>query len=244
MDRVHANEFPLTCPSEQESMTYDDASEVLTWVKKQDHVAITSYIEDKWKLYRASAMKEPSKPEKVFYAEWIRDSYYFHLKEFKKSPENGTEVQDKLMLFFGISGVSSVLFTDVCNFANSLKDHQVLPFFDYVDCAFKRELESVPKYLRNDPQGLRSSWLSEKGSEIMQKFLRSTEVLWKPAVHPDDVKSPEMQTEARRLLVLAQKRDMNGFASFLEKCSACLRQAGAVCEKEVFYRPVSFRISS
>ena len=162
-------------------------------------------------------MKEPNKPEKVIYAEWIRDFYYFHLKEFNKSRESVAKIKDSMMLFFGIPGVSSALFTDVCNFANSLKDHQVLPFCDYVECAFKRELASVPKYLRRDPQGVRSSWLSEKGSEIMQKILRSTEALWKPAVRPEDVESPEMRTEARRLLVLAQERDMKGFDSFLEK---------------------------
>ena len=39
-------------------MTTANAEEVLTWVQKNDHVAITSYIEQQWKLHRTSATKD------------------------------------------------------------------------------------------------------------------------------------------------------------------------------------------
>ena len=82
VDRVAACDFPLTYPAEQTSLTTANAEEVLTWMQKHDHVAITSYIEEQWRLYRTSATRDPKKPEKVFYAEWIREFYYFHLNAF------------------------------------------------------------------------------------------------------------------------------------------------------------------
>ena len=76
VERVAACDFPLTYPAEKTSLTTANAEEVLTWMQKHDHVAITSYIEEQWRLYRTSATRDPKKPEKVFYAEWIRDFCY------------------------------------------------------------------------------------------------------------------------------------------------------------------------
>ena len=120
-------------------------------------------------------------------------------------------------VFFNIPGASSPLFTETPKFAESLPANELSSFLAYVDCAFQKELAFVPPYLRRDPEGLRTTWLSEHCSEIMQKFLRSRQVLWKPEVRPEDLENPEIQSEARGLLVLAQNRDMTGFDSFLEE---------------------------
>ena len=184
-------------------MTTANAEEVLTWVQKHDHVAITSYMEQQWKLYRTSATKDLEKPETVFYAEWIRDCYYFHLNAFYKSAQSVGKIHDSISLVFNIPGASSPLFTETRRFAESLQENQLSAFFEYVECAFQREFASVPQYLRRDPQGLRTTWLSEQCSEIMHELLRSREHLWKPEVRPEDLESPEMQSEARSLLPLA-----------------------------------------
>ena len=80
----------------------------------------------------------------------------------------------------------------------------------------------MPHYLRRDSQGLRTTWLSEQCSDIMQEFLRNRGKVWQPEVRPEDLESPEMQSEARSLLTLAQSRDMTGFDD-------CLRRNGRAC---------------
>ena len=168
-------------------------------------------------MYRTSATKDPKKPERVFYAEWIRDCYYFHLNAFYKSVPSVSKIHDSLLLFFNSPGASSSLFNETRKFAEVLQENQLASFFEFVESSFQRELESVPHYLRRDSQGLRTTWLSEQCSDIMQEFLRNRGKLWQPEVRPEDLESPEMQSEANGLLVLAQGRDMTGFDSFLEE---------------------------
>ena len=118
-------------------MTTANAEEVLMWVQKHDHVAITSYIEEQWRLYRTSATRDPKKPEKVFYAEWIRDFYYFHLNAFYKSGQSVGKIHDSILLFFHIPGAGSPLFTETRKFAESLQENQLPAFFEYVEFAFR-----------------------------------------------------------------------------------------------------------
>ena len=68
-------EFPAVLPGEQEQCA--DAADVLDLARKQDHVAIQSYVEDKYKLYRETNPSDPSVPERVRRADWVDSACVF-----------------------------------------------------------------------------------------------------------------------------------------------------------------------
>ena len=109
VERVAASEFPPVLPCQQRCKDVANASDVLSWVEKAHHVQISSYVAEAYAAYRSVAMKPSNKAEKVFYAEWIRDTYYVHLKNFYKADASDSKVVDALVLFFGSSDTTTTL---------------------------------------------------------------------------------------------------------------------------------------
>jgi hypothetical protein len=85
VDRQCSGSFPDVLPSEQCALEECDASEILTWVQKEDAVRVQSYLAECYSAYRSAAINVVESEESLFRAQWARDHYYVHLREFVAS---------------------------------------------------------------------------------------------------------------------------------------------------------------
>jgi len=97
MDRIGEAAFPAVLPKEQSAFSVEVATDLLTWVQKTDSVQIQSYISEQWKLYRQNnSFIDTTKSESMLHAEWARNYYYVHLRQFQESRCPGEIVYDSL----------------------------------------------------------------------------------------------------------------------------------------------------
>lgn len=97
MDRIGDSAFPAVLPKDQSAVSLEAATDLLTWVQKTDSVQIQSYISEQWKLYRQNnSFIDTTKSERVLHAEWARNYYYVHLRQFQQSRCPGETVYDSL----------------------------------------------------------------------------------------------------------------------------------------------------
>ena len=99
VERVNASEFPLVLPGQQTAVPLSEAQDLLAWVQKVDAVKIQSFMNARYQVFRASLPAAVEKPEGVIHAEWARDSFYVHLKEYAHEAMN-IEIVCEAMLHF------------------------------------------------------------------------------------------------------------------------------------------------
>ena len=81
-ERITTNVFPVVYPTEQNSENEKQAIQTLSLVDKMESVALQSYIDEQWRIYREDLPVDDSIPEAVRRARWSREYYYVHMRQF------------------------------------------------------------------------------------------------------------------------------------------------------------------
>jgi hypothetical protein len=206
INRVAASEFPPVLASKQGGMEPATASQVLTWVDKTHHVKITSYIADQYASFREKASKSLEKPEDVFYAEWIRDTFYVHLAHFYKSQvsDSKVSVSDALALFFGGCNMTPALQHEIDTASKLMQENDLKAFFDFVDRKWKDEVKQVLSSVPKVTEEMRKAWLSESVGYLMRTFIKEGIEDWQPEIMPNELEDVSKRENAERLLTVAR----------------------------------------
>ena len=175
VDRIASNEFPAVLPADQRGLSQSEAELALTWVQKVDAVRIQSYVDEQWKLFRQDNPSDEDKPEPVRRAEWCRDCYYVHLREFVQHMEPTRSVYDAVLVLVGAENVdewTSAALRDACARVDPGRTQDLIAFFEN---EWKSAWSGLPAFCRGEEAEMARQWRVRECAAVVEKFARESD---------------------------------------------------------------------
>ena len=166
--RFRDEQFPAVLPQEQEKCA--DANDILLLVQKEEAVAVQSYLDHEYKLYREQCCVDPSISEPVRRAGWAREFYYTHIKNFYAKTEKSRGIFDAVRLLVDIEQMpesAQLHFKELCYSIPAQDRERVLGFIDDV---WNTQWQALPSYMRKDEPKCRCQWFQECCMQVLEDY--------------------------------------------------------------------------
>ena len=186
--------FPAVLSIEIDEAMSKQATDALSWCKKDEAVRIQSFIDARYQEYRQSLPSSITKSEAVIHAEWARLFYYHHLQSWK-AQQNHIVEDHEFVVAVPPETLSQEEQTRAKKLLSMLKDHDKAAFSLKVKKALTGVLQYLPAYWKpEDVDNVRHGWFKETYYDILEQFLstRNT-VIFEPWLSPDKVEVSERE---------------------------------------------------
>jgi hypothetical protein len=207
VDRQCSGSFPDVLPSEQCALEECDASEILTWVQKEDAVRVQSYLAECYSAYRSAAINVVESEESLFRAQWARDHYYVHLREFVASQSQRHSVLEALKVALVWADLGDDRQKRVETAAKAVQPSQMTACMQFIDSQWEDVWGKLPRCVQVAPEAQKKTWLQENCEGVLQHFLDDAAkptTTFEPELRPEEIIDSEAQETARKLLSLVK----------------------------------------
>ena len=163
-ERITTNVFPVVYPTEQNSENEKQEKGTLSLVDKMESVALQSYIDEQWRIYREDLPVDDSIPEAVRRARWSRECYYFHMRRFLE--EKRDVIVESLHEWISKDKVSE----ELTSLTSQLEAEAVKDLLNHINDAWNTCLANLPEFARIDNAAVRHAWFEKKCLDVIRSF--------------------------------------------------------------------------
>ena len=173
VDRVSQEAFPAVLPSEQTVMEVDVASELLAWVQKVDATEIQSFMDEQWRLFRQNNIVTDEKPDPARRAEWAREFYYVHLRQFQESRQQQNLVFESLKACFPNAVISAGSEARISELCLCVEAANIEALSQHVAEAWSAIWTSLPEFCRINESEMKNEWFARSCVDLLQSFVNA-----------------------------------------------------------------------
>ena len=146
--RFRDGDFPAVLPQEQDKCA--DAADILMLVQKEEAVALQSYIDDQYKLYRENCCADASISEAVRRADWARKFYYKHMENFVSTMKKKDVIFDDVRLLVDIEKMPESAQKQLQQLCESIPVEDREAVLGFIDDVWKMQLQALPPFMCKD----------------------------------------------------------------------------------------------
>ena len=200
-DHIEKDEFPPVNPRLQSAFTCSEAADIIAWIQKNEYVDIKSYIDQQYQSFRETNPGDLQISERVRRAQWSRDYFYVHVKNFHATQDRGFLIFEALKVMLDVEKLSSDDLTKLQNCCRAVKNGQQTDLCTFIAAEWTTLWDSLPHFAKFAEDSLKRQWLTENCVELLERFTHASEAfVFEPELKSSEIVDPIERARAEALV--------------------------------------------